>query len=619
MSMTLAACGGGGDSTSSNNNGGGGTTTTNNSPTISISESSISLDENTSSTLTIATSDADGDTVTVSVSENSAAFDASLSGNTLTITANDVDADATGTITLSASDGKGGTASTTVSVTVNDVPDSNNGSAPTVAFDNGYAPLDEQGSYRIAISLSDPDDDIVSVEASTESTLLTVSYDEQTQEVIIDTGAVSETISNQMVHVLVTDAIGNTGDTELNVTIVDVPVQNAAPSITINTDSGVADYTVIDRTQLVVPFTASDTETANASLTYTVEITDLDPLQNFPYEFTYEVDVDNQLAIIQMPASELDSHDFSATVTVTDEGNKTATADLTFTIRKSPQVSEVTFEAVPNLMFETQTYTIGYRINALDIEHYNLVRVDYYNDADRTENLLDFTLDEAAQTVTITPKSGAAGKNIRLVYEFTFREDGLTSIGFIDVNAASAWNASQIALSEKVEELRRHLSQSMEMELAAEFMLEALLLNGTISQQVYESRLDALAKLEGRVMNVEVAQGNYNNYVATLQASEYYRDAATAQNAINLIDGLIRGLETTAVYVIDVVNQYSTELGMGNVLVSDNAEYTLNTTERVSRFVGNTNYGSYSGETWVFKPEFKWLDAVVRQAYSNSL
>ena len=160
----------------------------------------------------------------------------------------------------------------------------------------------------------------------------------------------------------------------------------------------------------------------------------------------------------------------------------------------------------------------------------------------------------------------------------------------------------------------------MEVEYAAEFMLEALLLNNTIDQQEYESRLNALDNLDGRVMNVEAAQGNYNNYAGTLQMSEFYADAFQSQNAIALIDAaLIRGLETTGVYVIAIVNQYASELGLGDVLIEDDAEYTLNTTARVSRFVGNTNYGSYVNSNWVFSSQYKFLDAISRKAYNNSL
>jgi hypothetical protein len=151
-------------------------------------------------------------------------------------------------------------------------------------------------------------------------------------------------------------------------------------------------------------------------------------------------------------------------------------------------------------------------------------------------------------------------------------------------------------------------------------MLEALLLNGTIDQQTYEARLTALATLEGRVMNVEAAQMNYNNYLVTLLYSEFYADAAKAENAIALIDKpLIAGLETTGRHVVPIVNQYAAELGLGNALIDDNHNYTLNTDVRVSRFIGNTNYGSYEGEVWVFTPAFKFLDAVAKKAYNNSL
>ena len=613
----LTACGGGGGSDNSGgNNGGGGTTPINNAPTISTDFSSVTLDENSATTLTITTSDADADNVSVSVSDNSDAFSTSLSGNTLTITAIDVDADVSGTITLTASDGKGGSSMTTISVSVTDIPDN---VSPVISTEQSSYEFFEQTTNRIPLLMSDPQDDIVSVEVTTSNDLLTVNYDSDTQEAVVITGDVTVNTEDQAFTVLVTDALGNTATIDTLVSILFVEVVNTDPSIVINTESGIADYTVIDRTQLVIPFTASDAETAANALTYDVVITDLDPLENFPYTFTYEVDVENQLVIIQMPASPITSHDFSASITVRDAGSLTATAEARFTLLKSISLSEVSVENVPNIMFEGQSYTLTYRVNALHTEHYAFHGVDYYNDGDRAENLLDFSVDATTQTITITPKTGGAGKYIPLAYTFTFREDGLTNFGLIRVNVATAWNANQVAMSEKVAELGRHLAQGMELELAAEFMLDALLINNTISQQTYQARLLALTNIENRVMNVDVARNNHNSYIATLNMSEFYADASRAQNAINLIDGLIRGLETTGVYVIAIVNQYATELGLGEVLVSDNAEYTLNTTARVSRFIGNTNYGSYVNSEWVFNSAFKFLDAIARKAYNNSL
>jgi hypothetical protein len=621
FSTALSACGGGGESNDSSGSGSSTIPLVNNDPIVSTNPSSVAMNEKTTTTVNVTTSDADGDSVTVGVNKNSDAFSANLSGNTLTITTVDVDADVSGTITLTANDGKGGTATTTLSMSVAYIPevvivDDVDPIVSTAQFSYVFT---EQTTNRIPLIMSDPQDDIVSVVVSSTSDLLTVSYDSDTMEAVVITGDVAVDTENQAFSVLVTDEQGNTAEIEKMVFILATSVANTDPEIVINTDSGIADYTVIDRTQLVIPFTASDAETDVNSLTYNVTITDLDPIQSFPYAFTYEVDVENQLVVIQMPASEIDSHDFSASIVVTDAGNLNATAELSFTILKSSATSEVVVENVPNIMFEGQTYTLNYRINAIDTDHYELVGVDYYNSGDGAENLLDFSVDEAAQTLTITPKADSAGKNISLAYTFTFREDGLTNFGLVRVNVANVWNANQIAMSDKVDELKRHLSQSMELELAAEFMLEALLLNGDISQQTYEARLIALAKLDGRVMNVEATQINYNNYVATLLMSEFYADVFQSQSAINLIDGLIRGLETTGVYVIAQTNTYATELGLGDVLVDDNAEYTLNTTARVSRFIGNTNYGSYVNSDWVFNSQFKFLDAITRKAYNNSL
>jgi hypothetical protein len=702
---TLIACGGGGgdDSTPSNGNGGGGTTTpTNNNPTLSVSETTVTLNENTSQTLTITTADS----VTVSVSDDSAAFDGTISDNTLTLTANDVSADTTGTMTLTATDGKGGSASLTLNVTVIEaspsvsvaqpsysfaeqstqrialtladpqddietieastdssiltvgfdsqtqeviietsevtqdtgnqvvtvrVTDATGNTAetqftvtvietsPSVSFEQPAYTFAEQSTQRIALILTDPQDDIETVEVSTDSSILTVSYDSQTQEVIIETGDITQDTGDQVITARVTDATGNTADAQTTVFVYYIP---NPPTISINTESGTADYVALKRSQLVIPFSANSSDTPNEELRYEVEITEPNPIGSKSYTFEYDVDVENQWLTIQMPNTDSIRHDYVATLTVIDGNEQSAAAPFTFAvILDATTIPSMTFGNRPSIVFEGQSYVLNYKLTGYEREYFDFL--EFRNSLDAEHDVfewVEYSLDEANQLLTLTIKDGAAGKDMTLWADFTFYEDRRLTGSFpIDIKARAAWNEHQQALSEKLVVFKRHMAQSMELERAAEFMLQALLLNGTIDQPTHAARLEALANLEGRKLNVLGANQLYNYFDSTLQLSEYFADPIEANNAIAQIESNILGLETTGVYVLPIVNQYAQELGMGDTLVMDDARYTFISDTQVSRFIGHPQYGQYTNGQWQFYPAYNWLDAVARQTYNQSL
>lgn len=151
----LTACGGGsGDENNSEPTG-----STNTPPTLTISPSSVTIEEGQSATVTVNADDTDSDSFSVSIETNLTGIEFDKSENTIEITAPSVDADKSGDVVVTATDSDGATTTRTLSVIYTNRPNT-----PPVLT---WLHADEEPSYqmkertilRLPFNVEDAEDD----------------------------------------------------------------------------------------------------------------------------------------------------------------------------------------------------------------------------------------------------------------------------------------------------------------------------------------------------------------------------------------------------------------------------------------------------------------------------
>jgi len=180
LSLLLTACGGGGGDSGGGSSANKSTTPVNTSPKVSLSASTLTLDELTSGTFNVTVSDAEttSDNLTVTVSSsNINALSASYSAGIVSLTANDVAGDQTLTLSVVVSDGS---KSSTTTATIKIVDISGLIPAPVITMDN-IAQVAINQSINVIYSVSYDESATFQSESvtSTDETVLTVALEAQ--------------------------------------------------------------------------------------------------------------------------------------------------------------------------------------------------------------------------------------------------------------------------------------------------------------------------------------------------------------------------------------------------------------------------------------------------------
>jgi hypothetical protein len=204
-------------------------TAVNDDPTVARDNASVSVNESQTATNTGTFGDVDGDTVTLSASVGTVVEH--LGGTwSWSFTTSDGPDDSQ-TVTISANDGNGGTASTTFSLTVNNV-------APTVSFSASNDTSVNEGTdeHTYAFSVTDPGQDNFTVDAydcgtygNLVASSLTTSGSGGSFKCVFPDGPASSNV-----HVKVSDSDG-ASDTDSEAVQV-VAIANVAPSVTAAAD-----------------------------------------------------------------------------------------------------------------------------------------------------------------------------------------------------------------------------------------------------------------------------------------------------------------------------------------------------------------------------------------------
>ncbi|PKG74063.1 hypothetical protein CXF86_15370 [Shewanella sp. GutCb] len=386
------------------------------------------------------------------------------------------------------------------------------------------------------------------------------------------------------------------------------------------------------------------------ALTYTVELSGSDGA-DIP---SFNVDAENNQVVIASTFNHLG--DYTGVLTVTD-GTTTVKLNFTLDVRwsfRSPFITN------PRSVFltegETQTFDIV-SANSSDPDSVVIDENSHFTVLEGDASKISFSYDNANKTYSLTALEGSTFETFNvLIYTTNSFEDLAGTVFMVYVKGAST--AQELSLEEELILAQRYVTQSQELERLGDFLIDALEMTGTMSQEdAMENRLllsdsrtfsettskETLgcmlsATQTGYVVNATYLSGyldgeytaqegficnlgetetkfadvnhyaNDDNYAAALYNINHIKEVqendftiVNGQTTITIIENLTRQLKA-AVPTFELGRvDLDPMLSLGNGLYS--------------RFIGNSAYGSYDeNSVWIWKPEYKVLQLVVAMA-----
>ncbi|GIU03517.1 hypothetical protein TUM4261_01300 [Shewanella sp. c952] len=634
ISLILSACGGGSDDNSGSTPDNGGSSG-NNAPTLSLELSSISLEEGKTKNITIDAQDADGDSLSYSVTSSNAAVSGSANSDSLTISVSEVESDLSAIITLTVSDGKIST-SKTITVAVKDKPNS----IPIISLAESEIILRSNSTADIAFTAVDADGDELSYAFTSTSS------------------AISAAISGEYLVITAGDvAAGST--VTLTITVSD------------GKDSVVKDITVSIIKYVAYSVSWVDAEAINLSVAqaakgrfpFEIGLGSVEQ-DNITYSIAMNVDSGlNQTAIsavidleskevIVSPSSE-NQGDYTGVLTVSD-GVTTETLNFSLNVyyaNRSPAIDGAFFVFLEEGETKTFDLTSSEVLDADSLVIYESQPFEVYQgDASK----LSFTYDNAAKTYSITALTGSKFSGFSIRVNTTDSFGGLSGNAY-QIYVKGATTAQELELEEKIVLAQRFVKQSQELERLSDFLIDGLEITGVLTKQealierllIADSRHfsenDSTEELTcmlsavqtGYVVNYAFKGGNvdgayttqrgficnvgeeetYNNTTGKAD-SQFYANAKNYALALSNIER-IRTMQENDYYSAGGLNIIERTNRLSGMLQSEVPTFELGRVywEQMneldngfySRFVGNTTYGEYQGEAWLWKPEYEVL------------
>ncbi|QQX80732.1 hypothetical protein JK628_02335 [Shewanella sp. KX20019] len=643
LSAVLSACGGGDDSSSSKpDDGNNGGSVSNNAPTLLLGQSSISLEEGLTTDISINAQDSDGDKLTYSVTSSNAAVSGSVSSDTLTIRANEVESDFTTAITLTVSDGKAST-SKTVTVEVKDKPNN----IPTLALEKSEISLSGNSTIEVGITATDLDGDELSYAFSSTSPVI------------------SAAISGEYLVITAGDvAAGST--VTLTITVSDGK-DSIAKNITVSVSKYVA-YSVSWFDAEAINLSVA--QAAKARFPFEIELGSVEQ-ENITYRVVMNVDSGlNQAAIsavvnpdskevIVSPSSD-NQGDYTGVLTVSD-GVTTETLNFSLNVyyaNRSPFLDSENFVFLEEGV--TKTFDMA-SSEVLDADSLVIYEAEPFDVFQGDASKISFTYDNSAKTYSLTALAGSKFSVFFVRINTTDSFGGIAGSAY-EVYVKGATTSQERELEEKIVLAQKFVKQSQELERLSDFLIDGLEMQSVLTQQEalnerlliadsrYFSENDSTEELNcmlGAVQNGFAVnytfKGGYidGDYVIQLgyicnvgeeetydrqtgkADSQFYANATNYALAVSNIER-IRGNQEDSYYsaggqnIIERTNRLSGMLQtavpsfeLGRVYWEqmnelDNGFY--------SRFVGNTTYGAYQGDAWVWKPEYEVLSIATSMA-----
>lgn len=466
--------------------------------------------------------------------------------------------------------------------------------APIIQLGQTSITLEEGQSGSVSLSISDSDSDSFSVEIDTD--LEGVTYDESQGRLNIDAQMVDADLSDS-VTITATDNEGASNSATLTVNITNS--SNAPPTVSWVGFQEEPDFIVRERTTLRLPFEVQDAD--NDSFDYNIEFSLVSGQGSADIEINGSVDEENGQLIIQ-PQSlpSIFSIGFRGTFTVSDGVN---TDSETFLIEIFPNQVSLNISLRSVLIIEGESQQIPFTITANDIDLFEFTEVDYVNEQDAIDDPLDFFIDKDARLFNISAENGFANRtvNLRIRYQ---ENDNASFSRVLPVTIRSELTDNELALMSRLDNYLTLVNQTNDYEFITRYALDILFARGELTKAEYLDLVDQNNDI--RAVNIAFARLTHSNVLDNLTSSTLYTDTEQYLIAVEQLDKWLNNVKVFRGNNVPFTNEILDKLGWENLGSELSVEITPSL---LSRFIGNSNYGSYINEEWVFDEEYQYLEA----------
>jgi hypothetical protein len=603
--LTLAACGGGGgdDSKQGSSNP---TQPTNTAPVLTLSPSSITMEENTTYEVSLSFSDADGDSVVITVEESHNYLTTSVSGQTLTLTTSNVEANQQTTIYVIASDGKANTRKP-LSLTVNNIIVPVNNSAPVIEMSTTNFEMEVGNPLdNISYTILDPDGDAVvfeTIEFQSSAGLIVSAYNGYFN-------LVAETVGAKSVFFSMEDSNGNRSKTftfYVNVTEGEAVVRNDhVPYVYFNSapDGSPLIMTMKPNQEVYNTFTITD-EDEGSLFTCNIQFEDID---NIPDTFAYKLDCKNRWVLFK--TEEVKEYGYiSFNVTVNDgkynSGGTYIAAKFDEDNQGQANIVVEEFEGSFFKVGQNENKTLSYTIEddkPEDVE-FDLIE-NWYGDLDEV-----FVSHEDGQFTISSNEAGDFGETYGFFVHF---KDGSNRVTFnleVKIFADSSTEINQEALKVK-ERYQNSLTQTREFSLIGNLYTDYLFNVGKITdieKEQYENQFYSENRDAYQLINV---------YISSIQididSNVFNEDPSDLGAYVSLFKSFMNDMKLSGQGIAPVINELAAlDSKLFEVQFSGEFQWLDEDETKSSKFIGNTTYGDYNDSNkWVYDTEYKLLRAL---------
>ena len=570
---------------------------TNTAPTIILSSTEATIDENDSFVLNFTTEDGEGDQLTITTNGGGSFVSSIVSSNSITFNSSEVDSDLSATFTIQVSDGK---------------------LSSTQSFKLNILNVEDEPEIKTTINLSKNNIELIQYEetfipftlannADIDKSSFNANYDKNSFSVV-------EYVENEGLRIQSTDKLGNFAITfnindingveaepvTLYTTVIEDNSNVEKPVVTFqNTNGAYLDLEMQSHSTLTVPFTIEDTD----STEFTCQDTNI--IGNDFEGFDYKINCTDRTIVFNTDFVESDKQ-VEFTFTVSDGENISNATTITMFVHKAEnEVAEIeyNYEKPFFKLTENTSKTLSYTIKddgTTEIE-YSGVQHWYGN-----QSGYEITHNAENKTFNISVNSNlVAAETFGVMISFKDGSEYLNE--YLEVKVIAEVGDIEERALELVKRYDNATKAAREYNLLGKAYTDYLFSVSKISyteKEKFDSRFEADSR---DVLGIYLQFRN--NLQNSIDDGDFTEQPAYLNYYIDFFEDTLSELMKTGLLIESDLNELAT---LDQVLPSLTVSTTAINLDSVhfSRLIGDTNYGDYENDKWVFNNEYRFLKVI---------
>ena len=566
----------------------------------------FSVPANQVSKQSLSASDPDKDILTFAVSENSPFIDASVNGDELTISTRDVTQNTLVELTLTVSDGQA-TDTQVVAVTITASPIN---TAPSVVLSPSSLSIAQGQMATVQATVSDAESSVLATRLSVADQRIINA--EKTATGFNITGLA---VGSTVVTYTATDDAGLSGSAQLSVVVSEVGANNP-PSFTLMGEQDDA-VRIPHASESVVNIIIDDPDSQSHDITITSLVDKGGSVSLFN---SYSVNNENKTLVFDTQAlpRNMDQMPFEIALTVTDDSGNALSKTYGLTVFKTAN-SRPTFTFSNKVgrfvtVDQNTSSEISFSIEDDDLSKVQLIGIDYwYGDQAK----FDVTLDAEKSQFTVVTKDVEVNES----YGFVIKYVDVSLVGTINVELQV--RAEFTEADQQMRDLRNNMIKAREAVkeyvYIGRFYAEVLENLGYITQQQaedYLERLDVDDSDSAQYATFNLYIGNIESYIVGGDfQDEGFRSAYTTT-----MNDLLKKSQQVGQSRYQIINDMAllSEGRLPDVRFEPDIQEYDTENHFYSRFVGNTAYGQWVEQRWVFDAPYAFMEAIQLRKNDNA-